>query len=814
MTGRGPFDPRLRRRQIEVLYEQLPVSIATNVAASVLFGVIAWPVAGSAILLIWVALTLALSASRAVLYREFRRAAESTERQTDWLRPLIATMVLSGLLWSAGLIITAPAPVNPEYHLFSILWIVGLSAGSMGAYSVLPPAYLAFSVPMIAPYVAYLTLTGQRADLYGALALVLFFAFLWFCAKRLNQAILESVRLKFENDDLIDDLNREKAVIQSLNDDLEGRIEKRTADLTSANAKLTSEIREREKAESNLRVSERRYRALYHQTPSMFFTLDRLGKVLRVNEFGARKLGYQPAELEGHPFPVSEERTDDPDLVSELHKALQNPGVAQRWECGVRRRDGERLWVSASAQAANGALDEEAILLVCEDVTKARELASTLAYHAAHDALTGLVNRREFESRLAAAVQGARKGNEEHALLYMDLDLFKVVNDTCGHAAGDELLRELASALSAEVGRSDTLARLGGDEFGALLMNCRLENAATVAERLRATAEAMRFTWGERKLRIGLSIGVVPVDEQADTSTQLLQRADTACYVSKEHGRNRVHIYDLADEELSAHSVQARWVARINEALDEDRLRLSFQSIQPINGPSDCGSYEILVRMVDDDGATISAGEFLPAAERYGLTPKIDRWVVKATLDWLADRPQELDSIAFCSINLSGLSLADDGFHDFVVEQLQRSRIAGEKLVFEVTETAAISQLGAATRFLEALKSHGCRFALDDFGTGLSSFAYLKTLPVDFLKIDGVFVRDIAHDPVDLAMVKSINDMGHVLGIGTIAECVEDQATLDRLRDIGVDHAQGFFIDLPRALDRAPETGHSPEDIR
>ena len=468
--------------------------------------------------------------------------------------------------------------------------------------------------------------------------------------------------------------------------------------------------------------------------------------------------------------------------------------------------------MSASARAVGEQMHERAVLVVCEDVTKARELADTLAYHAAHDGLTGLVNRREFEKRLAAAIDDARRGRGNHALVYMDLDLFKVVNDTCGHAAGDDLLRELSNTLSAEVGRGDTLARLGGDEFGALIRDCELEDAVGVADRLRAATEMLRFKWGDRLLRIGMSAGVVPIDRHAENATALLRCADTACYVSKEHGRNRVHVYDRSDEELSARNTQARWIAKINEALDANRLRLDFQSIQSLGSEDKGRQYEILVRMMEPDGEIISAGEFLPAAERYGLTPRIDRWVVGKTLEWLAQHPKELARLQFCCINLSGLSLAEEAFREFVIEALATTGVPGEKLVFEVTETAAISQLGVATRFFEALHEYGCRFALDDFGTGLSSFAYLKNLPVDFLKIDGVFIRDIVSDPVDHAMVKSINDMGHVLGIGTIAECVENEATLKKLQEIGVDHVQGFFIDLPRALDAPPVSAPDVEN--
>jgi len=440
------------------------------------------------------------------------------------------------------------------------------------------------------------------------------------------------------------------------------------------------------------------------------------------------------------------------------------------------------------------------------DVTEAHNLSRRLSYQATHDGLTGLVNRTEFDARLKRVLRSLHAEPGEHALCYLDLDQFKVINDTCGHMAGDELLRKLGRLLPERVRKHDTLARLGGDEFGVLMEHCELEQAERVADSLRSTIEGFRFLWEDKSFKVGVSVGLVPISIESVDAASVLSAADTACYAAKEQGGNRVHVYRPGDEEVGRRHGEMRWVARINRALEEDRFELCYQPIVRSDGGRDDGThYELLLRMVSEDGTTVAPGSFLPAAERYNLAPRLDRWVIATAFDWLAAHPRHLERLFVCSINLSGHSLGDETFRDFVLERFAGSCVRTEQICFEITETAAISNLAGATRFIRTLKRKGCRFALDDFGSGLSSFAYLKTLPVDYLKIDGVFVKDVERDPIDLALVRSINEIGQVMGKQTIAEFVENDAVLAHVREAGVDYVQGYGIGAPRPLARLLE---------
>jgi diguanylate cyclase (GGDEF)-like protein len=441
------------------------------------------------------------------------------------------------------------------------------------------------------------------------------------------------------------------------------------------------------------------------------------------------------------------------------------------------------------------------VVVNVRDVTEARSLSEQLSYQASHDALTGLMNRRAFEQRLQQLLETAKAEKIEHVLCYLDLDQFKVINDTCGHTAGDELLRQLGGVLRQQVRGRDTLARLGGDEFGILLERCSVTQAQRVTTAVRTAVEGFRFAWEEQSFNIGVSIGVVPINEASENMAGVHSMADAACYAAKDAGRNRVHIYREDDVELAKRRGEMHWVAVINRALEENRFLLHCQSFIPLaSGDDQRQGYELLVRMQNDNDRIVAPGAFLPAAERYNLSTNLDRWVITAAFQWLIDHPQHLKRLLLCAINLSGSSLGDKEFLEFVIQRFEEHNLPPQKICFEVTETAAIANLTHATHFIKALKALGCRFALDDFGSGLSSFAYLKNLPVDFIKIDGMFVKDIVDDPIDLAMVKSINDMAQVMGKQTIAEFVENDAILEKLRKIGVDYAQGYGIDRPRPL--------------
>jgi diguanylate cyclase (GGDEF)-like protein len=433
---------------------------------------------------------------------------------------------------------------------------------------------------------------------------------------------------------------------------------------------------------------------------------------------------------------------------------------------------------------------------------RAQEVIRHLAYH---DALTGLVNRVEFENSVRHALRTASEGSR-HALLYLDLDQFKVINDTCGHVAGDELLRQLAMLLKEPIRESDTLARLGGDEFGVLLVHCSQEQANSVAERMLQLIREFRFGWQDKTFAIGASAGLVMIDGSGQTLSDLLRAADMACYAAKERGRNRVHVYRPDDAELLQRHGEMQWISRLQHALEHDRFVLYSQPIVPLSGAGDgIRQAELTLRLRNDDGTLILPGAFIPAAERYSLMPELDRWVVRHAFAHTArqTRSGAAGALSKCFVNVSGATLSDEAFAGYVREQLRAHAVPQQSICFEITETAAIANLSSALEFIGEVKQLGCEVALDDFGAGLSSFTYLKTLRADYLKIDGSFIRDMLEDPMDAAIVEAINSVGHVAGLKTIAEFVETEEVMVALAKIGVDFAQGYGIALPAIL--APE---------
>jgi len=468
----------------------------------------------------------------------------------------------------------------------------------------------------------------------------------------------------------------------------------------------------------------------------------------------------------------------------------------------IQRLDGSTVSVTLVGAPIRNADKVSGTVLVLHDMTQERQYIANLSWQATHDALTGLANRREFEYRLEQALHNLARQPGRHALMFLDLDQFKLVNDTCGHAAGDELLRHICALLQSGLREGDTLARLGGDEFGILLENCAPEAAEKIAEGLRQTVQNLHFVWKGRPFLTTVSIGLVHVAQTPTTLEASLRAADMACYMAKEKGRNRVQVYHADDSELSLRFGEMAWVQRLHMALEENRFCLYAQEIAPLGsaGGGTGGHIEILLRLHDEAGRMILPDSFIPAAERYGLMSSLDRWVVQNVFRVIAqcindkcERP-----LAMCAINLSGITIGDDAFLHFLREQFDNYGVPPEMICFEITETSAIANLGSAIRFINELKGLGCYFSLDDFCAGMSSFAYLKHLPVDFLKIDGSFVKDMLDDPINRAMVEVINHIGHVMGKQTIAEFVETAQIEQALLEIGVDYAQGYVIERPQ----------------
>lgn len=466
-----------------------------------------------------------------------------------------------------------------------------------------------------------------------------------------------------------------------------------------------------------------------------------------------------------------------------------------------RKKSGQLYWAQQSiAPMLDSDNHVTNYVAIQEDVTEALIQREIISHQATHDPLTDLINRNEFDRRLKRIIKTAKTNGSEHVLCYMDLDHFKIVNDSCNHAAGDELLRQLSKQLTKLIRHRDSLARLGGDEFAILMEHCTLEQAQATTERIHKHIEHFQFRWENKSFRIGISIGLVTINAENGGFDDLLKRADMACYLAKEAGRNRTHIFDELDSAFIQHHNETAWPEKINCALRQNAFKLYQQEIVALK-TMEGEHYEILLRLQDDKGNLILPSAFFPAAERYQLAAEIDRWVIRNVFDWMLEHPNRLTSLSLCSINLSSASLTDDKQAGYIIEQFKQSGLPADKFCFEISESTIIANLTAATEFISPIKELGCRFSLDDFGSGLSSFAYLKNIPVDFLKIDGVFVRDIETDSVALAMVKSINEIAHVMGKKTIAKFVENDTVLKTLLDLGVDYVQGYGSDKPSLLE-------------
>lgn len=562
-----------------------------------------------------------------------------------------------------------------------------------------------------------------------------------------------------------------------------------------------SDITERQLTQDALYREKEQAQVTLNSIADGVITTDIIGQITYINPAALKLIGHSIDEMVGKRL----------DKVLTIQSERDKLPVFECIESGVQvdstigdiliSNTGNEMVIHQVASPIHNQLgDTVGAVMIFRDVSKSHRMASRLSWQASHDELTGLINRREFERQLDMIIERARNEPGQHCLCFMDLDKFKVVNDTCGHAAGDELLRQLADLFRGKIRGADILARISGDEFAIILTQCELGPAMNIAEDLRSNVEDFRFAWAGQSFQIGVSIGVVVVDAHSPDHEEVFKAADSACYAAKSAGRNRVHVYSQDDQEIRDRRGEAQWMVRIQHALEENQFRLFYQPIVPvqedIDGPV---HYEILLRMVGDDDELIPPGAFIPAAERYQIMSKIDMWVIEHLLSWIAQH-WDLSSTEVFAINLSGQSMTEEKLLRHIREMLEQYAIPPDRICFEITETAAIRNLSKAQQFMDEMKTIGCRFALDDFGSGLSSFAYLKTLSVDYLKIDGAFVKDMVDDPIDFAMVESIRNIGSILELKTIAEFVENDQVRKALAQVGVDFAQGYGIAKPKPL--------------
>ncbi len=565
-------------------------------------------------------------------------------------------------------------------------------------------------------------------------------------------------------------------------------------------------ITERKRAEQAIFAEKERAQVTLQSIGDAVISTDAEGRIEYINPVAESLTAWTLQEARGQPIAavlrLVNEITREP-VESSLDGALGRSGSPAPADHAVLiTRTGHEVAIQESAAPI---CDRQGQLIgavvVFHDVTKERRLRRALSWQASHDALTGLINRREFDNRLHGALLSAQRGEGSYALLYIDLDQFKLVNDTCGHQAGDRLLRDVTGLLQTRVRASDIIARLGGDEFGVLLEGVSLEQATRIAEGVRQGIRDFRFVWGTSTLSVGASIGIVQIRAETENVASVMSAADIACYAAKDAGRNRIHLYGA--DGVSHRHKEMHWVSRVTRAAEDDRLELFFQPIVPLSGADDRAFHELTVRLRDDTGELVAPTEFIPAAERYNVMSAIDRWVIERAIALLRERERTGKSVPLLAVNLSGTSLNDESFVDFVLQAVGEPRIAAA-LCFEITETAAVTSLSNARFLMSELKTRGCKFALDDFGTGVSSFVYLKSLPVDFLKIDGQFISHITQDAVNRSMVEAVSKVGRALGIATVAECVESEPVLAELRTIGVDYAQGFHLARPLPVAQLP----------
>ncbi|ESA35612.1 pas domain s-box diguanylate cyclase domain-containing protein [Leptolyngbya sp. Heron Island J] len=566
-----------------------------------------------------------------------------------------------------------------------------------------------------------------------------------------------------------------------------------------------TDITDRKQLEQSLYQEKELAQITLHSIGDAVITTDSSGNIKDFNPVAEKLTGWQAREARRRPIAevckIVDSKTGQPLQNPALQAIKEKRAISLSNHPTLISKTGQEFAIGDSAapiRSANG--EVVGTVLVFHDVTEERGRAQQLAWQASHDALTELFNRKKFIHALENAIDELGSSESQHMLCYMDLDHFKAVNDTCGHAAGDQLLRQVADLWRGQIRQTDVLARLGGDEFGLLLYHCKLTRATQIAEAFCKSIQGFRFLYDGKVFSIGVSIGIVPITSNHSNSEQVMQLADAACYAAKNKGRNRVQVYHPDDDGIHRQTKDVQWFSQVTAALDEDQFQLYYQTIESaLPDSTDVHLCEILLRLPNaQTGDLAPPMAFLPTAERYNLMPRIDRWVVKSFFTYLVGRTPTPKTIY--SVNLSGSSINDESFIGFLEEQLKQYPINPEILCFEITETLAIANLQKAADLILQLKKMGCHFALDDFGSGMSSFSYLKHLPVDYLKIDGNFVKEAPTDEVVCAMLQSINNIGHIMGLKTIAEYVENEAVLEKVQALGIDYAQGYAISYPQPL--------------
>lgn len=805
----------LLAEQIKLLYQQASKALIVSLIIAAALTFVFWNLAAKIWLVSWLAAIYLLTFARFLLVKSYFRKKPAIAESPVWGRRFLIGTLLSGILWGiAGSILFVSG--SAMHQLFLAYLLGGMVAGAMATLSSYRWAYLAFSIPVILPFTYQVMTHDGDIQMVIALTYLIFVFAMGFISHRLHHTVTDSLKFRFENFDLLKRLIQAKNHQNAINRVLQTQIsEKDRSQKALQTVKEQLEQRVMERTEALALANE-----VLHQEKELFqvtlasigdavITTDSSGKITYLNPVAEIFTGWHNQDANGAPlqqvFNILDTATRKPVNVNDpLTGHLSKSGSTKdHHECLLIRKDKQEWIIDYSVAPIQN--EQEYVIgavLTFRDVTEQRKLTQKLAYQATHDSLTGLLNRKEFEARLSKILASTRK-NDTHALLYLDLDQFKIINDSCGHSAGDELLRQVTVLFQSKLRTRDTLARLGGDEFGIILEHCPQNEAVQVAQTLRELVQNYRYHYQNKTFTIGVSIGLFPITHANEGLAHALNAADSACYEAKDQGRNRVHVYQAADKQQKSGDMQ--WLPRIQQAIADQRLYLYFQPIRAISGKNGLEEHgEILLRLKDEHGQLIMPGAFLPVAERHDQMLMIDRWVIQQLFKLLKAHAHQ-PSNAVYTINLSAQALGDTDFLNFTVDSIKTSKINPANICFEITEHIALADLKHAMHFISTLKELGCRISIDNFGSGVSSFGYLKNFPLDYLKIDGRLIKDMATDPIDHAMVESINRIGHVMQLKTIAGWVENAQTFQLLENMGIDYAQGFWLAEPQLFDSGPE---------
>lgn len=823
------LEQEVRAEQVRLLYRNAPVGILVNVANTIITLVVLWGQIPQHTLLIWVAFMLLVVLGRSTLLFAYRRAPEVASDQPHWSILFSIGAACAGAGWGV-LGLFSPVYLNLPYQAFVAFVVGGMAIGGIAVNASLMPSFLAFLLATVVPLDLWFFWQGTPTYIAMGMLGLVFIAALYQLGRNLNESILRSIRLSIE-------YTRLANTIRSVHQSVVPR-QRQPADAMKAHRPLTdplhrheqlsailfpsSAIDTEEPSDIDTLLTDNTQRPLPAVVPPVdvqahaaailqfmacaVVTTDIRGRIHYMNPFAEVLTGWAKHEARNQPlaavFTMVCEHTGKPitsamALGTETHQALNLP----QYSLLISKSGKEHGVQVATAPLRSRTGHTTGFVLVLNDVTEMRRARHQLLHQATHDELTGLVNRREFERRLSNAVSSAQAYGAQHALCYMDLDHFKIVNDTAGHEAGDTLLKQIAARLMGKIRMRDTLARIGGDEFGLLVEGCPLNKAYEITQALISAVRAFRFCWDDHVFEVGISIGVVAITPDKPRITELLSRGDSACYTAKRLGGNQTYLHHTENSPAGACAIEGIRFSDIAQALKYGRLRLYYQPIVSLDTQDkSLNMHEILLRLADPTSQVVLPNAFLPLAKRYGLMSTIDRWVIQTVFQKCAAGPATTPHLQI-AINLSDSALKDDSLPRFICDQMARSRLRPWQVCFEISETTAIQNLQQTTDFILTLKQYGYQFALDDFGSGLSSLAHLKKLHFDYLKIDRRLIQQIVDDSRDGALVAGLNALGHRLGMRTVSDWAETETVVEHLRKVGLDYVQGYAVSPPRPLE-------------